>query len=79
MILKPNYACKTVKVITKQTRNHSELVCKMDNISIIKVNRVVIISMYVTFTETLKSSYNLYNNTLTASEEKNDLAGVSGN
>ena len=49
MIPKLDYVCKTVKVIpeeTKQTRNYLELVCK-----IIKVTRVVIVSMYVTLTE----------------------------
>ena len=35
MIPKPDYVCKTVKVIpegAKQTRNYSELVFNMDNI-----------------------------------------------
>ena len=57
MIPKPDYVCKTVKVIpegAKQTRNYSELVFKMDNISVIKVTRVAIVSMYVTLTEILK-------------------------
>ena len=57
MIPKPDNVCKTVKVIpegTKQTRNYSELVFKMDNISVIKATRVVIVSMYVTLTEILK-------------------------
>ena len=37
----------------KQTRNYSELICKMDNISGIKVTRVVIISVRVTLTATI--------------------------
>ena len=32
----------------KQARNYSELVCKMDNISVIKVTRVVIVSKVAT-------------------------------
>ena len=59
MIPKPDYICKTVKVIlegSKQTMNsdYSELVCKMDIISVIKVTRVVIVSMYVRLAEILK-------------------------
>ena len=63
MILKPDYVCKTINVIpecVKQKRNYSELVCKMDNISVIKVTRVVIVSKYC---------YNSCN-TLMAFEEK---------
>ena len=51
MISKPDYVCKTVKVIpegAKQTRNYSELVFKMNSISVIKVTRLVIVSMYDT-------------------------------
>ena len=40
--------------MSKQKRNYSELVCKMNNISVIKVTQVVIVSMYVTLTEILK-------------------------
>ena len=57
MIPKPDYVCKTVKFIpegAKQTMNYSELVCKMDIISVIKVTRVVIFSMYMRLTEILK-------------------------
>ena len=57
MIPKPDDVCKTVKVIlegARQKRNYSELVFKMDNISVIKVTWIVIVSMYVTLTETLK-------------------------
>ena len=57
MIPEPDYTYKTVKAIlerAKQTRNYSELVCEMDNISVIKVTRVVIVSTYVTLTEILK-------------------------
>ena len=57
MIPKPDYVCKQVKMIpqlAKQTRNYSELVRKMDNTSVIKVTRVVIVSIYVTLNEILK-------------------------
>ena len=57
MIPKPDYVCKTVKMIpegAKQTRNYPELVCRMDNIAVIKVTQVVTVSIYVTLTEILK-------------------------
>ena len=49
-----------------------ELVCKMDNISVIKVTRVVILSMYVTLFEILNvvTTEHVFC-TLTALEEKN--------
>ena len=55
---KPDYVCKTVKAISewgKQTRNYWELVCTMDNISVIKMTRVVIVSAHVTLTEISKT------------------------
>ena len=57
----------------KQTRNHLELVCKMDNISVRKVAWVIIISMYVTLTETL----NVVTTRITALEKKNNNKSVA--
>ena len=76
MAPKLDYVCKIVKVIVelaKQTMNYSELVRKMNIISVIKVTRVVIVSMYVRLAEIFKNCYNLHN-TLTALKEKNKEA-----
>ena len=49
----------------------------MDNISVTKVTRVVIVSMYVTLTEILNVATTCINNTLTALEEKNKESVVT--
>ena len=65
-----------ILVGVKQTRNHLELVYKMNNISVRKVASVVIVSMYVTLTEAFKCCYDSYN-TLTALEKKNNNKSVA--
>ena len=72
VIPKPNYVCKTAKVIpnwtrlipTLKTRNGSEMVCKMDNITHATLTGVYVHCFYILYTDILQGNLEVVLNSM---------------